>query len=113
MSTYSKNYTKLTNGYIKIMDTIDSVKKYEHLICISNMINSWVNLIDLYCDEVYDDKTNKERKKDAISLAKAGKEMFDDIKDFFQYKNDYFQPTEYTGINRCTRIKPLSELIYE
>ena len=107
MSKYNENYTKVNDGYLKIIACIDSCETPEQMTAVENMVNLWVNLIDYYCDQVHD--SDWRGKKWAESLAQAGVVMFNDIKELFQEKMNEFQPEEYTGVYKPVRIKNLSE----
>lgn len=113
MSIYSKNLNKVNDGYLKILSTIDSIMNPDQLQCISNMVDGWVDLMDMYCNEVYCDRSNKYRKKNADSLASVGEMLFNDIKQKFQEKIDSFNQEEYTGIYKTTRIKGINEICTE
>ncbi len=107
MSKYSENYTKVNEGYLKILNCIDSCEDPEQMTAVENMTNLWVNLIDYYCDQVQ--TFDKRGRKLAESLAQAGVQMFNDIKERFQEKMVDFEPEEYTGMYKPVRIKNLRE----
>jgi len=109
MSTYSENYQKLLDGYNKIQYTIDSVEELEQLECVSKMADGWVSLADKWAEQVYLDKSNKNRKKDTTRFIEAGKEMFEDIHGLYQQKIQELQPIEYEDTFKPVRIKGLQE----
>lgn len=113
MSVYSENYKKVLAGYVKILNSIDSLTHSGQLACIPNMLNSWVDLVDMYCTEVAHDKTSVHRKRNADKLCTAAKEMFDDLKGFFQFRSGELAPEEYTGVFKNVRVKPLNEFEYD
>ena len=113
MSLYSENYKKMMDGYNKIVNCIASVEYMEQLECIPNMTDAWIVLVDKYCDEIYYDKSNKNRKKDAPQFGEAGKEMFESLKSIYQQKLQEFLPEEYEGNFKPIRVKNLSEMVYE
>lgn len=110
MNLYSENYKKMMDGYSKILDCINSVETLEQLESIPNMVDSWLTLVDHYCDEVYWDKTNKSRKKDAPRLGDAGKEMFEAIKSLYQQRLQELSPREYEGVFKPIHVKGFQEM---
>ena len=113
MSLYSENYKKMMDGYTKILSCIHSVETVDQLECIPNMVDSWIALVDKYCDSIYYDKTNKFRKKHASQLGEAGKEMFDAMKTIYQNRLVELTPEEYDGVIKPTRIKGFQEIMQD
>ena len=113
MSIYFENLTKVRDGYNKIVDTINSITTSEQLNCASNMVEAWVNLGDMYCGQVWKDKSNKHRKRDSNKLAEVIEVLFNDLKQVFQQRVQDLQPEQYTGICNTTRIKGLNEISTE
>jgi len=114
MSVYFENLTKVFDGYNKIVDTINSITVPEQLNCISNMVDGWVDLGDMYCEQVWRDKNNKKyRKRDSNKLAEIINLLFEDIKQLFQQRIQDLQIEQYTGIYNTTRIKGLNEISTE
>ena len=107
---YGINYKKMMDGYNKINTTIESVQTPEQLECIPRMIESWVNLMDKYCDQIYADKANKTRKKDTNVFAESGSGMFNDLVKNYQQKQQEFGPNEYEGVFKPVRVKGLPEI---
>ena len=114
MSKFDENYTKLNDGYIKIKDTISSAESIEHLDCVQNMVSSWVNLTEKYCDEVFYDKSigsRRIRNRYADQLAETASVMFEDLKNLYQQYAQEIMPKEYEGSFSPLRVKNLSEMI--
>lgn len=119
MSVFTENYQKLQEGYNKILACIDSLNDEDQLNYINNMTNNWINLADMYCDQVYNDKSGGwkwTRKKNANALGDAVKTMFDDINNKFRAKGEELLQNslytkEYEGKFKPVRIKNLSEMI--
>ncbi len=97
MSLFSERYQLILDGYNKILNCIETSENIIHLECISNMINSWLNLAEQYCNEVYYDRSDKTRKVNASKLADSLKEMFESIKEFAQQRANELSPEEYEG----------------
>ena len=113
MSVYFENLTKVHDGYNKIVDTINSITIPEQLSCISNMVDGWVDLGDMYCEQVWKDKSNKHRKRDSNKLAEIINVLFNDLKQVFEQRIQDLQPEPYDGIYNTTRIKGLNEISIE
>jgi len=113
MSVYFENLTKVHAGYNKIVDTINSITNPEQLSCISNMVDGWVNLGDMYCEQVCRDKSNRMRWKNSNKLAETINLLFEDIKQVFQQRIQDLQSESYTGIYNTVRIKGLNEISIE
>ena len=111
MSKYSVNYKKITDGYNKIMSCIDTSSIIEQLECIPNMVDSWIKLTELYCEQTNQDKSDRYRKKNANNLAEMTAEMFEDIKEHYQYTVQSLSPKEYEGVFGPVRVKNLKEMI--
>ena len=107
MSKYSENYTKVYEGYTKILACIESCETINQLNVIETLVNNWVNLLDFYCDEVY--RCDKHGWKLADQLGDAGKGMFDDIKEVYQMNLESFQELPYEGGFAPIRIKSIQE----
>ena len=113
MSIYSINYQKVTDGYNKIMRIIESTEIPEHTDCIPRLVDSWVNLVDHYCDQVYVDRSNRNRKSDANRLGDTAAKMFESIKETYENKMQQFAPEEYEGNFKPCRVKSLPEMVHE
>lgn len=113
MSLYSENYTKMTIGYNKINATISSVETNEQLECIPRLIESWVNLVDKYCDEVFNDKISSTHKKDASRLGETCSVMFEELKAQYQLKREELTPEEYKEVFKPKRVKSIVEMVNE
>ena len=113
MSLYSENYSRIMDGYNKILDTIKSVEQLEQLECIPNMIDNWIKLVDKYCNDVFYDKTNPNRKKDAPRLGEVGMKMFEVMKQLYQDRVEELTPPEYNGLFKPKRVKSLQEIAHE
>lgn len=111
MSTYSKNYKKVTDGYNKILDCIKSSEYLEQLECIPTMIESWLGCVDVYCDEIFFDRSNRHRKKDADKLAESSVSMFEELKSTLQLTMKTLTPEEYDGVFKPVRVKGLNEMM--
>ncbi len=113
MSKYSECYKKIFDGYTKIIACIDSCDTIEQTQSITNLVESWVGLIDFYCDLVWDDRSNRHRKADAISLGEVSKMMFDEVNVTFSEKMKTFIEPEYEASFKPVRIKGLPEIVQE
>ena len=116
MSTYSKNYSKMMDGYNKILATIDSVELEEEMLCIPTLISNWVGLIDKWCDEIYRDKSIHwiwNRKREASNFGNAGMGMFEILKQTYEDKSKMFVQEEYDGSFQPTRIKSMQEIAHD
>ena len=112
MSIFSENYRKIIDGYYKISATINSINSQEHLACIPQMVENWVNMADTYCDQIYNDRSNRHRKKDANRLGDVCKIMFDDLSNMHQQKFQEFAQSEYTGVYPLKKINGLETYTY-
>ena len=110
MSKYSENYKKTTDGYNKIMLCIDTAIALPQLGCIPNIVDNWVDLVELYCNQVAQDKKDRHRKKNANQLVEVAKGMFEDLKGRYQYALQVLSPKDYEGNFRPVRVKTLQEI---
>ena len=113
MSKYGENYKKMLDGYNKIVACIESTEFIEQLECVSNLADNWVNLMDHYGDEVYHDRSNRNRRKDANRLCDAGVKMFDELKEIYQQRLQQLTPQEYEGAFHPIRVKNIYEIVHE
>ena len=110
MSLFSEHYKQMMDGYNKILSCIDSVEIMSQLECIPNMIDSWICLVDHYCDEIYYDKSNKSRKSDASRLGDSAKEMYESMKFLFQQRFGELSPEEYEGKWHPVKVSGFDEI---
>lgn len=113
MSIFSENYKKLNDGFVKINACIETAETPEHMNVIAKMIQSWLGLADIYCDDVYFDKTNRHRKTDANRLGDAVKEMFNELNSAFAERMSAFTPEDYETSFKPHRVKDLREIVHE
>lgn len=113
MSKYGENYKKMLDGYNKIVACIESVGYVEQLECISNLADNWLGLIDHYGDEIYNDKSNWHRKKEADQFCEAGVKMFEDLKNIYQQRLQELAPQGYEGGFCPVRVKNIYEMLNE
>lgn len=111
MSKYSENYKKTTDGYNKILLCIDTAIVLQQLECIPNIVDNWVDLVELYCNQVARDKKDRHRKKNANELADVAKGMFETLKARYQYALQVLSPREYEGNFRPVKVKTIQEMI--
>ena len=111
MSKYSENYKKTTDGYNKIMLCIDTAVVLPQLECIPNIVDNWVDLVELYCNQVAQDKKDRHRKKNANQLAEVAKGMFENLKSRYQYALQVLSPKDYEGNFRPVKVKTIQEMI--
>lgn len=109
MNKFTENYSKVLEGYEKTKKCIESVDSILHIPYSQKMFECWVNLLDYYCDQVYHDKENCHRKRDADTLGEAAAHMFESLKNTFEQKLHEFAEPEYEGSFAATRIKSLQE----
>ena len=112
MSKFSINYTKTSQGYNKILDCIHSCETPEQLESTKNMIQSWINLAEHYCNEVSRDKNEGPRRKRimyANTLGKRVGNMYNDIEQNYNCVAATFLPKEYEGCWAPIRIKSIQE----
>ena len=112
MSTYSEKYQKMIAGYNKIISCIDSIEYPEHLECVPTIVENWVNLLETYEDNIYRDRRNRNRKKDAERFAEAATEMFKDINEVYNQRVCELAPVEYTGVSQPVRIRGIQEIAH-
>ena len=113
MSKYSENYKKINDGYNMILATIDSTETFEQLQCIPNMVDNWVDLVDHYCNVVYCDRKDKNRKKNTNQLADLAKMMIEDLKGSYQEVLAELTPEPYEGHHLPIRVKTMWEMAHE
>ena len=111
MSKYSENYKKTTDGYNKIMLCIDTAIVLPQLRCIPNIVDNWVDLVELYCNQVAQDKKDRHRKKNANQLADVAKGMFEDLKARYQSALQVLSPKDYEGNFHPVKVKTIQEMI--
>jgi len=111
MSKYSENYKKTTDGYNKIMLCIDTAVVLPQLGCIPNIVDNWVDLVELYCNQVAQDKKDRHRKKNSNQLAEVAKGMFENLKARYQYALQVLSPKDYEGNFSPVKVKTIQEMI--
>ena len=110
MDKYTDSYNKLSKGYMKILDCIESCENTVQLDACGTMVDNWVALGDAYCEQIFYDRSIKKRKNKAHGLAQAAKVMFEDIKQTFENKNSEFWPEPYEGTFGPKPVIPLNKL---
>ena len=112
MSVYSDNYNKTLAGYNKIKSCIESCETLEHLEGVQRIINSWLDVVGNYAEEIFCDKSignRRKRKKAAEDYSQVIATMFSDIKSNFENKNMELIPEDYESIYKPVRIRSIQE----